>query len=276
LALLRSPVLGRRWRPRWGLPSARDRQVDVRVDLGQKVGYDANDDPAEWVTDDGTRPGPGRRAQVASLTVGPRSSALNQLAPRQGTVQPMEVCVNYTGSTYTNRPERFAQVYAWQGAYGTLSEKSGNDHTLGIGYNNGSSWSASGSSTLSFSASATRGQLADTNVYNAVNYRDFYNSCYPGFWRKPIGYYALLTNFTLASHVKYGACTRYTGGVYGKTAGRNITYSTGVNIGGYSVNAQSGWTSETTVSWTVTAPTYLCGSTSNGWASSPMAEAHAG
>lgn len=262
---------------RWALARDRGRGANLVMDFGAGVAFDSSDDPAEWVLEDGSRVGEARRAEVAAVAVERRSPQADRLMAAAGDVQTMEICTGYTGTTHYNRPERFAQVYAWQGAYATLTETSGTDHTLGIGYqSNSGSWSSSGSSTLSFSASASRGQLADTNVYNAVNYRDYHNTCWTGKYRKPVGYYALLTSFTWAPHVNYGSCTRYTGGTYTKTQGRNTTFATGVNIGGFSVSAQSGWTSETKVSWTVTSASYLCGNTSYGWVSSPMAEAHKG
>jgi hypothetical protein len=126
------------------------------------------------------------------------------------------------------------------------------------------------------SASAVRGGVADATVYNKINYRDYYNSCYVSFWRKPLSVNALLTSFTYAPHVSWRTCSTYTAGTYSKTSGKNSTYSVGMDIGPANVSAQSGWDSLTEIAWTVKSRTKICGSSTAGWVSSGQAEARAG
>ena len=157
-----------------------------------------------------------------------------------------------------------------------MYQSSGHDHTLGIGYKSSSgTWSANGTSTISYSGSAEYGRLADANIYNAVNYRDTHSTC-GGTWRRPIGCYGLSTNFTYAGHINYPYCQTVYGGTYTKNQGRNTTYANGVNIGGFSVSAQSGWNREVRITWTITARSKLCGSNSVGWLDSAMADTHQG
>lgn len=137
-------------------------------------------------------------------------------------------------------------------------------------------FSQSGTSTISLNASASRGGVIDATAWNKSNYREYIYSCRPGYELRPISVNSLLFQWTFWPHEIYATCTTYTGGTYTKGNGTNVTYSTGVNLGSGSVSAQSGWNSDTKVSWTVTKKTKLCGSSSVGWVSSARAEAHAG
>ncbi len=267
------------------LPAANAGAALLRMDLQSGRVTNSLDDPSTW-----------RDAKNQPLTVGtvqqhsraatrPRSSQIESaLATIQrrsvgsmaGLAVPTDICIYSAGAIYYHRPEYFLKAYAWSGAMATVSQSYGVDHKLGIGLKSYSGWTSSGTSTISLNASGSRGGVADATVFNAVNYRDYNNSCSAFTTRKPYGVYAMLTNYTYAPHVNFTACTRYTGGTYSKVQGVNVTYGSGVDISGFSVSAQSGHNSESKISWTVTRGTRLCGSSSVGWVSSSQAEAHSG
>jgi hypothetical protein len=107
-----------------------------------------------------------------------------------------------------------------------------------------------------------------------VNYREYQYSC-GGYSLRPYSLNAPLTKFTYSPHPRFSACKLYTGGTAWKSHGRNVTVSGGVDLGAVNVSAQSGYTSASSMTWVVTQPTQVCGSTRAGWASAPLAEAHA-
>jgi hypothetical protein len=186
-------------------------------------------------------------------------------------------CFNYAGQMVYGRPESFLHALAWSGAKATVHQEEGNDHTLGVGFkaSNGA-WSAHGTKTINMAASADRGGAVDAWAWNKVNYRDYLNSCARTVERRPHSVHSLLVNWTRAYHPKYKTCTRYTGGTYTKSRGTNATYSAGTDIGPINVSAQSGWDRNTSITWTVTKPTKLCGSQRVGWVTSRDVEAHKG
>lgn len=189
-------------------------------------------------------------------------------------------CYAVASNWYYGIDERFAAVYAWGGAYGTITQTYGSTHTLGVAAQlQSGAWQASGTSNLIEvkGTGAIRGGIADAWVYNKVNYRDFALTCPP--WtktRQAVSNYGLLTAFNYAGHPYWSACSHYTGGTYWKSSGTQTTFSTGVTLGILNVSAQSGWDTATEMKWDVTSPTWLCGNTSQGWASAPQAEAHSG
>ncbi|WP_353510926.1 hypothetical protein [Intrasporangium sp.] len=171
------------------------------------------------------------------------------------------------------------QAYAWSGALATVIQKNGNDHTLGIGFSStgsNSGFKQSGTQSTNMAPSASRSGVADTYVWNKVNYRDYYSSCSPSVTRKPYSVNALLSNFTYTPHVTWSTCTTYRGGTYTKYQGTNVTYGAGLDIGPINVSAQSGWKSNTEIAWTVTKRTTLCANSASGWVSSSLASASAG
>jgi len=197
--------------------------------------------------------------------------------PAQSVAPACCVCVwAATNNWYYNRPEKFMAAYAWSGAKVTVTQVNGTDHQLGIGYQvSGGNWSQSGTMNLDESSGggAEVAGFINKYIYNAVNYRDWVNSC-GATQRRPASTYAFISSTTSASHPTWSYCTTYTSGTFWKTSGTNVTYSAGVNIIVLSVSAQSGWNTSTKEAWVVTSATKLCGSTSQGWVSSPQAEAH--
>lgn len=187
-------------------------------------------------------------------------------------------CIPQAGIITYGLSELFMAAWAWTGAYATVTQSTGVEHTLGIGIvDSAGVWSANGTASLSATstASATRGQLLDTYVFNQMNYQDwFYTSCaYTE--RRPHSSYGFLTDFAYAFHPYWTACSYYQLGTYTRSSGSNATYGTGVALGPINVSAQSGYNSASSISWTVTLPTALCGSGPEGWVTSLQVEAHA-
>lgn len=189
-------------------------------------------------------------------------------------------CRDFKGPARQNILEGFAYVYGWSGARASLDFDSGSSHSLGVGLTYGSGWSQSGTSGISTSSGATVTRVVDALAKNRVNYRDYYNECYPSrIQSRPESFYAILPtgDFTYARHVNFSYCaTYYSGATAWKQSGTNTTVSGGVALGPISLSAQSGWNSATKVKWDITAKTKVCGSTSAGWASAPQADARAG
>ena len=283
-------------RDRWA-SRGRGQGPVFRADLATATGYDVGDDPALAQGSDGKPQGVAGRTR-SRITIAAASPAFDPLrrapidqvrtararahgrAARSSVVEaPSEVCQAYAGTMHYGLSEYFMQAYAWSGAMATVAQKYGNDHTLGIGYSatgSSSGFRASGTQSTNMAASATRGGIADAYVYNKVNYRDYGDSCSAAVTRRPHSVNALLTNFTYTPHVTYSSCTTYTGGTYTKYQGTNVTYGAGMDIGPINVSAQSGWNTNTEISWTVTKRSKICGSTAEGWARAPKASASAG
>lgn len=173
--------------------------------------------------------------------------------------------------------ERFVTVSAWSGAHATLVQGSGTTHTLGVAIKDWAGWSASGTQTISSGASRSLpGFTTVAAAYNKVNYRVRNLSC-PGVrvrtYHLPVGLHSLITSTAIIARKAYttGCITSpYTSGTWTKNSAKNMTYAGGVSLGPFSVSAQSGWNSDTSISWLATAPTRVCGSTSSGWVSSPL------
>lgn len=197
-------------------------------------------------------------------------------APRTSAT-PADICVVTADKTYYNITEEFATVFAWSGAKGTVDFNTGSDHTLGIAVESSNGWKQSGTAGISTSAGATVTGLVNKVAVNKVNYRDYYNSCTPYTYRKPISFYSLLPSASFASTSSYkfsGGCSTYLAGAsIWKKQGTNVTYSAGVPLGVAYVSAQSGWNTETKMTWNITARTKVCGSKSSGWVDSPEVDA---
>jgi hypothetical protein len=142
--------------------------------------------------------------------------------------------------------EHFLDVYEWSGGKGSVTEDTGVDHTMGIGLSTNAcaSMTASGTSTVSLSSSASQGGIVDSTVWNRVNYRDHISNCGPD-ERRPVDYYDMLSNdWSFAPHNNFTAScvTKLAGSTFTTSTAKNSTYTTGVDIGSISVSAQSGYT----------------------------------
>lgn len=178
-------------------------------------------------------------------------------------------CGVYVASTWrNNRPESFVNVYGWSGAKAELIQGSGTSHTMGIGFNyDGNGWGANGTSKVEITTTDQRTQpnVVDATARNRVNYRDFKNPC-NDVLTKPVEIAALMptSDFLYAPHKDFNTvCANYTGGTYTKAQGTNATFSAGVDVGPISVSAQSGYNTDTKITWNFTAASKLCGNTSS-------------
>ncbi len=178
------------------------------------------------------------------------------------------------GTWHYGRPEYFARVFGSADAPATITQTYNVDHELGVGMKDfGGHWTMGGTTKISLGASATSPATATSRMaYNKINYRDFYNNCYV-YERRPQSVHSLMSDFPITSRPEWNNCTYYAGGTYSKTSGKNVTYSQGMNLGQVFVSAQSGWYSETKLTWTVLRPEYLCGNSPLGWVGSSEAQA---
>ena len=189
-------------------------------------------------------------------------------------------CQATVGPLIPNLREHFLNVFAWSGGKGSVTESSGVNHTLGVGAKvaGSGSWSASGTNTESFSSSAGQNGVVDSSVWNRVNYRDYGNTCSVMTYRRPVGYYVLLSNdWAQVAHQRFsGACsTRLAGSFWDTSSAQNRTYGTGMDIGPISVSAQSGYTGSMKLAFNFTKKSVLCGNSGSGLLSSSELETHA-
>ncbi|MGW4642206.1 DNRLRE domain-containing protein [Sphaerisporangium sp. NPDC004334] len=285
----------------------------LAIDLGgnARVAENRADTPAEWIDpgpegeeidpdteiqpdpDPSTEPewqddslGAAAGAQASAVAVEPRSDVFTTAAAQYGMAAAAAGCITEARAKFTGRQERFMEAHGWSGAKAKINQSHGVDHQLGIGFKNtAGQWSGGGSLKVDLAASAERGGLISVWAYNKVNYRDYTRVCYHGTKitgpteRRPIGVHSLLSKFTKAKPVIFRdtrKCTSYSGGTYTKTRGKNATVSGGVDLGVVNVTAQSGFNSSSSISWTVSKKSWLCGNTSYGWVDghSRIVEAH--
>jgi hypothetical protein len=209
-----------------------------------------------------------------------RSTATAGRVPRTRPDLLKDTCHNSAGRWHYGLQEQFLTAYGWSGAKAKVTETVETTHTLGIGVLGSGSAHQNGTRTVSATASAESAtNLMDQAVFNKVNYRDYFNSCYPTTWRRPVSVSDLLSKTPIVLEKRFATCAYKISGTYTKSSNRNATYSGGVDIGPVNVSAQSGYSSSTSISWTVRnvnkgLKTALCGNTRSGWASSSQAEAH--
>jgi hypothetical protein len=182
-----------------------------------------------------------------------------------------------TNTWLYNRAEPFMHVYPGSKAAAVVTQSYGVDHTLGIGAKGAAGgWiggSGGGRSTISLAASGSVRRTSNSTAFNSINFRDYMTTC-GAVQRRPVSVYSILSRIDAATEPNFTACTIYSSGDFSKTQGLNKTFSNEVNIGPVSVDAQSGWNSESKVSWHITSRTGLCGNTNEGWVKSPEAEAN--
>lgn len=247
----------------------------VTVDFGKSTVNDGSLTPESLVSSDGVTPasapdleavggtamsahsGPAFNAAQASLSDAPSGSS------RATAAVPAEICQGSWGSTYQNSSERWANIYGVLAPWNvTLSN--GNSHTLGIAYKGGQS----GTLTISASTSSST-TAAQATLYNTVQYRPWYDSCYPNEWWKPYAVVTLMSSYSQIAIVNYPYCTAVAANVtYTKNTSSNLTFSGGVSIKGVGLTAKSGWDSAVRMSMAPTRNGYVCGNSSVGWSGS--------
>jgi hypothetical protein len=279
----------------WVLAAAslpgRETAANLLLDLGKSTAWDRGNDPASWVNAQGRPVGASRRDAAAAVLSERRTPQVDaaiavvaharRAAAQLGGKAPVEAaaipCTAQWGKWHKNRPEHFLNVYGWSGAKGTVTEAVGVDHTLGVGISTDgfAHIKASGSSTISLQASDSQDRVADSSVWNRVNYRDVIANCAPE-QRRPINHYDILSNdWSRVSHVNHKASCgiKLRGATFTTTRAKNVTYSGGVDIGPANVSAQSGYGHGMELKFTFTRKSRLCGNSKNGLLSSSSLDA---
>jgi hypothetical protein len=191
--------------------------------------------------------------------------------------RPPGPCVYVAAGYLYNRAEPFMHVYPGRNSPATVLQSLGVDHSLGIAVGSSTGWvggSAGGTATISLQASGSKTLTYNATAFNALNFRDYRNVCG---WthRQATSVYAVLQRIDTAAEPDFRYCSNAPGTTYTKARGTNVTFRAEVNVGPVSVDAHSGWNSSSSVTWHVTGPTQLCGSSTLGWASASEAEANA-
>lgn len=235
-----------------------------RFDFGSTPSVlDLHDPPSDWVDETGTR------------------MSTSSMALIDGGAQPVDAS-EFCGGPLEAGPwregirEHFLNVYAWSGAMATVDQTIGSSssHTLGIAVRTAQGWSATGSSTLAITQGAGQEMsgIADAAIYNAWNYRDFWGRTTAGPINcakvVPVNIFDVFNEpFAYARHEYFSeSCVaKSPGAILRKNTGENVTHATGVDIGPFSVSAQSGFNEGTEIKWTVTKPSMACSNSREGW-----------
>ncbi len=191
------------------------------------------------------------------------------------------VCTSVPGAFHNNLSEFFAHAYGWSGAKPEVTETVSSTHSLGIGLQVGSgAWQVSGDESVQTHTDAG-GDLtypSSTAVFNRVNYRDYSTSCggLVQHTKVAVSFYDLLNESDQENITppRWSCDTYHTSGLWHKSTGKNTRFAGVIDIGPINVDAQAGWTTNTELSWTITSKSWMCGSTTSGWASSPEAETY--
>ena len=247
---------------------------NMRFDLGRATAWDVANNPATWLDEHGQPYGEARAEQAAKVAVTKRTGRMDALLRRR------DDCQATVGPLIPNLREHFLNVYAWSGAKGKVTQSAGVDHTLGVGVkvSGQSSWGESGTNTESFSASASQGNVVNSSAWNRVNYRDYGNTCSVVTYRRPVGFYDLLSNdWAPVSHPRFTAScsTKLKGADWDTGSAKNRTYATGMDIGPISVSAQSGYTARMNLHFDFTQKSRICGNSGEGLVASSEVETHA-
>lgn len=221
---------------------------------------------------------PVRAARLQAHAVAPQAVTPDG-PPFEGGCDPWK-----TGTTYYNRNERFINVWAMTQAHATVIENVGSSHTLGIAVNYGNGgYGVSGSASIhtQTSAGGEWTTAANRTVYNSVNYRQYYRTCYHPYgseiehMAKPLGFYDIIhTAVAIDPNTWTGCVTKGAGTVWTKSKGTNVEFSAGVSLPFASVSSQASYSSSTEITWRPTGSVLLCGSSQDGWVSSAQAAVH--
>lgn len=246
------------------------RRVDLRVELGADPGVaDMGNPPESWVDirdEDLTESG---LMRVQKTTAAPAGIA------------PAQYCYYYwTNDWIYNRNMPIGDLWSWSGAPMSHTYDASVTSTVGVAKKlSGGGMSASG--TVSFAVTSAAGGtvngLYNRRSYNQIHYRLLVDSCYLQGWWKPYATTNILYPINyVGPHPHWEPhCGTYRNAVMFKTAGSNVTYAYGINLGPISVSSHTNWKADNKLAWNIgSTSTRLCGSSSQGWVSSPRAEAH--
>jgi hypothetical protein len=247
------------------------RTVDLRMDVGSDPGAaDMTAPPARWQGMDA------KKLTSAGLLRTSKERA------RAAGASPMIVCNYYWTSSYlTQKNMTIGNEWSWSGAKMSQTYDASVTSTLGVAVNSNGSWSAGG--TVGFAVTSAAGGTANglyNNVtYNQITYRGQTNTCSFGVTYLPYQTVNILypiLGWPVSAHPIWSTCGVYSNADMYKTAGTNLTFGAGVDLGAIKVSANTAWKADNKLTWHFgTSASKLCGSTSAGWASSPEAEAHA-
>lgn len=246
-----------------------DEGLEVDFEIGQEPNVRQSDDPAaSWFG-------------VDALASSERSSLglIDGGVPVTLATSTCWAAVPVGGTWIYNNRERFMAVYGWTGAKAQISQavSSSSTHTVGIGYRpNGGSWSVNGSVTQTISTGSAQTVTGITNafIHNSINYRQWNcseandNTAIIGTEIRPAGFYDIFNEpHTSALHVSYtlGCVPKSAGTSIIKTQGTNQTFSAGVTTPLMNLSARSGFNQGTRLEFNVTAPSKVCGNSSQGW-----------
>jgi hypothetical protein len=187
---------------------------------------------------------------------------------------------------YRANYERFMSLYTAPRAPASVKERTGSEHSVGIGVKvDQGAWSVGGSVTWTYNRSATAQltYLHDLDLFNQINYRVFWakpRDCQfdpIGKWKikrqvRPVSWYDMLSWKWPIMRKWWPYCTNQKRrGTYTKEQGSNITYELGVTLPFIDLKAHASFSHDTEIVWHIRRPIYICGSTRDGWIESPQA-----
>lgn len=243
--------------------------VAMTFDLGTGAVTDSTMPWTEQVDDSGAQLTQAAAAEALRSEVTARESIDTWIAGRasSGSVVPLDECVPHATGTYQgNRRENFVIARGVTNAKVTVDQNSNSTHSVGIAVKPSSEWKAGGAVTMTWSNSSQQGGITGTRMYyDHVRYRLYDNPCglgYTDYWR-PNNDQEPLAGYVMVDTLNYNNCrTHGNEHTYTKEAGKNTTYSTGVDLTQVDVSAQSGWGTKTQLRWAWTGTAKLCWSSS--------------
>jgi hypothetical protein len=244
------------------------------------VRFEFGSDPAvvvASVSEANSAAGLARAMVEAREAVSVQPSRIPRRLPGSGAAEPASSSCHWVvADTKHGVSERFAHVYPGAGAPVYITQSVGAEHSIGIATGFAGKWHggrAGGSVTIDSSASATLRAPGNRTAWDRVNMKKWSDLCGHYQWRA-YSVHSLLTGWTKKSEPRFTSCARYPKGAQlVKTHGKNFEFNGGVDVGPVAVDSRAGFSTHTKLVWHVKTPTWLCGSTDQGWASSPEAEA---
>ncbi|WP_265523480.1 hypothetical protein [Oerskovia flava] len=253
----------------------------VVFDLSTGIVEDSSIDIANAVTPEGESASKSdRKLAMTTAVVAQTTKTTKELRARSsvadrssgGVVAPMS-CRDYTQSFTNNIREWYGHSQGVSGAPVTASQTASSNHSLGIAAKFGSSWSASGTRTITTGIGGSFPATASAyRVGNRVNYRNIANSCLASnpYRSQPNGFADVASDRLLVDRLNLsGYCMqRDAGATFTKDSGKNVTMSNALTVRGVSLTAQAGWGSSNKLHWKFTSSARLCGNLTTGLATS--------